>query len=79
MNLLRKRTERGLTGVKLVIADDPAGLKAAVRSHLPMDRLQRCVVPLTRNALPSEGGVVVGKAAGLRAAFRGEGPKSVAG
>jgi transposase-like protein len=50
-DLLRKLTDRGLTGVKLVIADDHAGLKAAVRSHLPEARLQRCVVHLQRNAL----------------------------
>ena len=29
--LLRQLTERGLTGVQLVIADDHAGLAAAVR------------------------------------------------
>jgi putative transposase len=50
-DLLRKLNERGLTGVKLVIADDHAGLKAAVRSHLPEARVQRCVVHLQRNAL----------------------------
>lgn len=50
-DLLRKLTDRGLTGVKLVIADDHAGLKAAVRSHLPETRVQRCVVHLQRNAL----------------------------
>lgn len=50
-DLLGKLTERGLTGVKLVIADDHAGLKAAVRTHLPEARVQRCVVHLQRNAL----------------------------
>jgi transposase-like protein len=50
-DLLRKLTDRGLSGVKLVIADDHAGLKAAVRSHLPEARLQRCTVHLQRNAL----------------------------
>lgn len=50
-DLLRKLTDRGLSGVQLVIADDHAGLKAAVRSHLPEARLQRCVVHLQRNAL----------------------------
>lgn len=50
-DLLRKLNDRGLTGVKLVIADDHAGLKAAVRSHLPEARVQRCVVHLQRNAL----------------------------
>ena len=50
-DLLKKLTERGLTGVMLVIADDHAGLKAAVRTHLPEARVQRCVVHLQRNAL----------------------------
>ena len=50
-DLLRKLAERGLTGVKLVIADDHAGLKAAVRTHLPEAKVQRCVVHLQRNAL----------------------------
>lgn len=50
-DLLRKLTDRGLKGVKLVISDDHAGLKAAVRSHLPDARAQRCVVHLQRNAL----------------------------
>jgi putative transposase len=49
--LLRQLTERGLTGVKLVIADAHAGLAAAVRHHLPEAKLQRCVVHLQRNAL----------------------------
>ena len=49
--LLRQLTERGLTGVKLVIADAHGGLAAAVRHHLPEAKLQRCVVHLQRNAL----------------------------
>jgi transposase-like protein len=49
--LLRQLTERGLSGVKLVIADAHAGLGAAVRHHLPEAKLQRCVVHLQRNAL----------------------------
>ena len=48
--LLRQLTERGLNGVKLVIADAHAGLAAAVRHHLPEAKLQRCVVHLQRNA-----------------------------
>lgn len=50
-DLLAKLNERGLTGVKLVIADDHAGLKAAVRTQLPEAKVQRCTVHLTRNAL----------------------------
>jgi len=49
--LLRQLIERGLSGVKLVIADAHAGLIAAVRHHLPEVRLQRCVVHLMRNIL----------------------------
>lgn len=49
--LLRMLIDRGLSGVKLVIADDHAGLRAAVRSHLPEAPLQRCVVHLQRNVL----------------------------
>jgi putative transposase len=49
--LLRMLNDRGLSGVKLVIADDHAGLRAAVRSHLPEVPLQRCVVHLQRNVL----------------------------
>ena len=48
--LLRQLTQRGLNGVKLVIADAHAGLAAAVRHHLPEAKLQRCVVHLQRNA-----------------------------
>jgi len=47
--LLRQLIDRGLHGVKLVIADDHAGLRAAVRHALPEARQQRCVVHLTRN------------------------------
>jgi transposase-like protein len=50
-DLLRQLTERGLTGVALVIADDHAGLAAAVRRWLPEARRQRCVVHLERNVL----------------------------
>ncbi len=49
--LLAQLTERGLSGVQLVIADDHAGLAAAVRHWLPEARRQRCVVHLERNVL----------------------------
>lgn len=49
--LLRQLTERGLRGVQLVIADEHAGLAAAVRRWLPEARRQRCVVHLQRNVL----------------------------
>ena len=43
--------ERGLSGVQLVIADEHAGLAAAVRRFLPEVRRQRCNVHLQRNVL----------------------------
>jgi putative transposase len=50
-DLLRQLLERGLSGVRLVIADAHAGLAAAVRHHLPNAKLQRCIVHLQRNAV----------------------------
>ena len=41
-DMLKQLLERGLSGVELVIADDHAGLAAAVRRHLPEVRRQRC-------------------------------------
>ena len=49
--LLRELVERGLTGVRLVIADAHAGLLLAVRKALPEAREQRCTVHLMRNVL----------------------------
>ena len=49
--LLAQLTDRGLTGVQLVVADAHAGIAAAVRRHLPEAPLQRCVVHLQRNVL----------------------------
>ncbi len=43
--------ERGLHGVELVVADDHAGLKAALREVLPEACVQRCYVHFLRNAL----------------------------
>ena len=48
---MRQFLDRGLTGVKLVIADGHAGLAAAARQALPEAKLQRCTVHLTRNVL----------------------------
>lgn len=42
---------RGLTGVELVIADDHAGLRAAIREVLTEAAFQRCYVHFLRNAL----------------------------
>jgi len=43
--------ERGLHGVEFVVADDHAGLKAALREVLPGAFVQRCYVRFLRNAL----------------------------
>jgi len=42
---------RGLGGVEFVVADDHAGLRAAVREVLPEAAFQRCYVHFLRNAL----------------------------
>ena len=49
--LLEQLLERGLSGVELVIADEHAGLAAALRRFLPEVRRQRCTVHLQRNVL----------------------------
>jgi transposase-like protein len=43
--------ERCLAGVEFVVADDHAGLKAAIREMLPESAYQRCYVHFLRNAL----------------------------
>ena len=43
--------ERGLSGVEFVVADDHAGLKAAIREVLAEAAYQRCYVHFLRNAL----------------------------
>jgi putative transposase len=43
--------KRGLSGVELVVSDDHAGLKAAIREVLPEAAWQRCYVHFLRNAL----------------------------
>jgi transposase-like protein len=50
-DLLTQLLERGLSGVRLVIADEHAGLAAAVRRFLPEAERQRCTVHLQRNVL----------------------------
>ena len=42
---------RGLNGVEFVVADDHAGLRAAIREVLPEAAYQRCYVHFLRNAL----------------------------
>lgn len=43
--------KRGLNGVELVVADDHAGLRAAIREVLTEAAFQRCYVHFLRNAL----------------------------
>jgi putative transposase len=47
--LLAELVERGLSGVRLVIRDEHAGLMTAARKILPEARQQRCTVHLMRN------------------------------
>lgn len=50
-DFLRGLIARGLHGVELVVADDHAGLRAAIRETLPDAAYQRCYVHFLRNAL----------------------------
>lgn len=43
--------QRGLNGVELVVSDDHAGLRAAIREVFPEAAWQRCYVHFLRNAL----------------------------
>jgi putative transposase len=49
--LIEQLLERGLAGVRLVIADAHRGLAGAVRRFLPEVKIQRCTVHLERNVL----------------------------
>lgn len=49
-NFLKSMSERGLHGVKLIISDDHAGLKAARKSVFPSVPWQRCQYHLQQNA-----------------------------
>jgi putative transposase len=50
-DFLRGLKARGLNGVELVVSDDHAGLKAAIREVFPEAVWQRCYVHFLRNAL----------------------------
>ena len=50
-DFLRGLQARGLNGVELVVSDDHAGLRAAIREVLPQAVWQRCYVHFLRNAL----------------------------
>lgn len=47
---LENLIKRGMRGLKLVISDDHAGLRAALRSTLPSVQWQRCLFHLAQNA-----------------------------
>ncbi len=49
-SFLQDLLKRGLIGVELVISDDHAGLKAALRAVLPSVKWQRCIFHLAQNA-----------------------------
>jgi transposase-like protein len=49
-SFLSSLLERGLTGVKLIVSDDHAGLKAARKSVLPSVPWQRCLFHYCQNA-----------------------------
>ena len=49
--LLIQLTDRGLHGVRLVVADAHKGIAATVRKHLPEAERQRCTVHFMRNVL----------------------------
>ena len=50
-DLLRQLVDRGLSGVRLVIADGHGGLWKAARLHIPEAAHQRCSVHLIRNVV----------------------------
>ena len=52
-DLLRQLVDRGLSGVRLVIADGHGGLWKAARLHIPEAAHQRCSVHLIRNVVAS--------------------------
>ena len=49
-NFLEDLLRRGLKGIELIIRDDHAGLKAALRATLPSAPQQRCLFHLAQNA-----------------------------
>jgi putative transposase len=54
-DVLLGRKERGLHGVELVVSDDHAGLKAAIREVLPAAAPQRCGACARAGLLPDPG------------------------
>lgn len=49
-NFLENLLQRGLKGVELIISDDHAGLRAALKAVLPSAPWQRCLFHLAQNA-----------------------------
>jgi putative transposase len=49
-NFLTSLQKRGMHGVKLIVSDDHAGLKAALKNALPSVQWQRCQFHLQKNA-----------------------------
>ena len=72
LSLLRNLADRGLRGVKLVIADDHGGLRAAASRVFAGATLQRCRVHWMRNALDN---VPVGQRPAVRAMPRRSSPR----
>jgi transposase-like protein len=68
--LFRSLKARGLSGVRLVISDDHAGLRQAIGRHYQGAGWQRCQVHFTRNLLGQVGASKrADLAAGVRAVF----------
>ena len=68
--LFRSLKARGLSGVRLVISDDHAGLRQAIRRHFQGAGWQRCQVHFTRNLCGQVGATKrAALAAGLREVF----------
>jgi putative transposase len=69
-DLFRALKARGLTGVRLVISDDHAGLRAAITRHFQGSGWQRCQVHVTHNLLGQVAKSMRAElAAGLREVF----------
>lgn len=69
--LFRALKTRGLTGVRLVISDDHAGLRAAIGRHFQGASWQRCQVHVTRNLAGQVAATKRGSlATGLRTVFQ---------
>jgi putative transposase len=76
-SVLRGLTDRGLSGVRLVVSDDHEGIKAAVAAELPGAEWQRCTVHFQRNVLSHVPGSSMSEVAeDLSAIFKVSRPKT---